>query len=81
MPELFDCFADENILFLPRYKESIVVDLVDDYVFFGDATLFVDNGVDYPGGNDHGSICCIKGQWYIFYHRMNKNSNLSILGG
>jgi len=26
----------------------------------------VDNGVDYPGGNDHGSIACINGQWYIF---------------
>ena len=22
-----------------------------------------------PGGNTHGSICEIKGQWYIFYHR------------
>ncbi len=30
----------------------------------------VDNGVDYPGGNDHGSICRIGDQWYIFYHRM-----------
>ncbi len=30
----------------------------------------VDNGIDYPAGNNHGSICCIKGQWYIFYHRM-----------
>ncbi len=34
----------------------------------------IDNGVDYPGGNDHGSICCINGQWYIFYHRMTNNS-------
>ena len=30
----------------------------------------VDNGIDYPAGNDHGSICCINVQWYIFYHRM-----------
>ena len=30
----------------------------------------VDNGIDYPAGNDHGSICNINGQWYIFYHRM-----------
>lgn len=37
----------------------------------------VDNGVDYPGGNDHGSIACIKGQWYIFYHRMTNNSIMS----
>ncbi len=30
----------------------------------------VDNGIDYPAGNNHGSICNINGQWYIFYHRM-----------
>ena len=29
----------------------------------------IDNGVDFPGGNDHGSVCNINGQWYIFYHR------------
>lgn len=34
----------------------------------------VDNGVDYPGGNDHGSICKINNQWYIFYHRMTNNT-------
>ena len=32
----------------------------------------IDNGIDFPGGNDHGSVCCVNGQWYIFYHRMNK---------
>lgn len=37
----------------------------------------VDNGVDYPGGNNHGSIACINGQWYIFYHRMTNNSVMS----
>lgn len=37
----------------------------------------IDNGVDYPGGNDHGSIACIRGQWYIFYHRMTNNSVFS----
>lgn len=30
----------------------------------------IDNGIDYPAGNNHGSICNINGQWYIFYHRM-----------
>ncbi len=40
----------------------------------------VDNGVDYPGGNDHGSIMCIKGQWYIFYHRMTNGSIMSRRG-
>lgn len=37
----------------------------------------VDNGVDYPAGNDHGSIVCIKGQWYIFYHRMTNGTLMS----
>ncbi|MBQ8638489.1 MAG: family 43 glycosylhydrolase [Lachnospiraceae bacterium] len=30
----------------------------------------IDNGINYPAGNNHGSICNINGQWYIFYHRM-----------
>lgn len=37
----------------------------------------VDNGVEYPGGNDHGSIACLNGQWYIFYHRMTNGSIMS----
>ncbi len=37
----------------------------------------VDNGVDFPGGNDHGSVCKIKDQWYIFYHRMTNGSIMS----
>jgi len=36
--------------------------------------------VDYPGGNDHGSICKIKDQWYIFYHRMTNGSIMSRRG-
>ncbi|MBO5377561.1 MAG: family 43 glycosylhydrolase [Ruminiclostridium sp.] len=40
----------------------------------------IDNGVDFPGGNDHGSICCINGQWYIFYHRMSNGSIMSRRG-
>lgn len=32
------------------------------------------NGTDYPGGNIHGSLCNINGQWYIFYHRMTNNT-------
>jgi hypothetical protein len=39
--------------------------------------VIVDNGVDYPGGNDHGSICNINNQWYIFYHRMTNNTVMS----
>lgn len=40
----------------------------------------IDNGVDYPGGNNHGSICQINGKWYIFYHRMTNNSVFSRRG-
>ena len=35
------------------------------------------NGVDYPGGNNHGSLVKLKDQWYIFYHRMTNNSIFS----
>jgi len=37
----------------------------------------VDNGHDYPGGNNHGSILEINGQWYIFYHRMTNGTIMS----
>ncbi len=40
----------------------------------------IDNGVDYPGGNNHGSICQINGQWYIFYHRMTNGTLMSRRG-
>lgn len=40
----------------------------------------VDNGVDYPGGNNHGSAVQINGQWYIFYHRMTNGTIMSRRG-
>ncbi|MCM1335029.1 MAG: family 43 glycosylhydrolase, partial [Eubacterium sp.] len=40
----------------------------------------VDNGVDFPGGNNHGSICNVNGQWYIFYHRMTNGTIMSRRG-
>lgn len=40
----------------------------------------VDNASDYPGGNNHGSIACINGQWYIFYHRMTNGTIMSRRG-
>lgn len=40
----------------------------------------IDNSIDYPGGNDHGSVCCINGQWYIFYHRMTNGTIMSRQG-
>lgn len=42
--------------------------------------VIVDNGIDFPGGNDHGSICRIGGQWYIFYHRMTNGTIMSRRG-
>lgn len=42
--------------------------------------VIVDNGVDYPGGNNHGSICKIGEQWYIFYHRMTNGTIMSRRG-
>lgn len=35
------------------------------------------NGNNYPGGNNHGSLCEINGQWYIFYHRNTNNTHFS----
>lgn len=40
----------------------------------------VDNGVDYPGGNNHGSVACLNGQWYVFYHRMTNGTIMSRRG-
>lgn len=40
----------------------------------------IDSGVDYPDGNDHGSIACINGQWYIFYHKMTNGTIMSRQG-
>lgn len=42
--------------------------------------VIVDSGVDYPGGNDHGSIVKIGEQWYVFYHRMTNNTCMSRRG-
>ncbi len=34
----------------------------------------------YPGGNNHGGLVCVKGQWYIFDHRMTHGSMFSRQG-
>ena len=39
--------------------------------------FIIDNGVDYPGGNNHGSLCKIGDQWYVFYHRMTNGTLFS----
>ena len=37
--------------------------------------VIVDNtGCDPQSWNDHGSIECFKGQWYVFYHRSSQNT-------
>ena len=43
-------------------------------------STIIDNGIDFPGGNDHGSVCCVNGQWYIFYHRMTNGTIMSRRG-
>ena len=40
----------------------------------------IDNSIDYPGGNDHGSVMCINGQYYIFYHKMTNGTIMSRRG-
>ncbi len=42
--------------------------------------FIIDSGLDYPGGNDHGSIMNVNGQWYIFYHRMTNGTIMSRRG-
>ena len=37
----------------------------------------IDNGADYPAGNNHGSVCNINGQWYVFYHKTTNNTIMS----
>ena len=59
-----------------------------DFVYGG---VIVSNGdIGYRGrseeeplavtGNDHGSIVCVKGQWYIFYHRHTNKTSFSRQG-
>ena len=42
--------------------------------------FIINSGIDYPGGNNHGSIANINGQWYIFYHRMTNGTIMSRRG-
>lgn len=39
--------------------------------------IIIDNtGCDPSSWNDHGSIECVNGQWYVFYHRSSRNTQL-----
>ena len=42
--------------------------------------FIINSGLDYPGGNNHGSIMNVNGQWYIFYHRMTNGTIMSRRG-
>jgi hypothetical protein len=42
--------------------------------------VIVHNGEQYPGGNNHGSMVEINGQWTIFYHRMTNGTWFSRQG-
>ncbi len=63
------------LIYSPRYGCCLAYAIADrpegPYTRMGN---IVDNSKDYPGGNDHGSLCCINGQWYIFYHRMTNGT-------
>ncbi|MCL2698232.1 MAG: family 43 glycosylhydrolase [Oscillospiraceae bacterium] len=39
--------------------------------------IIIDNDENYPGGNNHGGVCKIGEQWYIFYHRMTNGTIMS----
>jgi len=39
--------------------------------------VIVSHRGDAPGGNIHGGLAQLKGQWYIFYHRMTNNTVFS----
>lgn len=34
----------------------------------------VENGIDWKGGNNHGSIVKVKDSWYVVYHKATNNS-------
>lgn len=39
--------------------------------------ILIDNdGCDPSSWNNHGSIECFQGQWYVFYHRSSRNSKI-----
>lgn len=39
--------------------------------------IIIDNdGCDPASWNNHGSIECLNGQWYVFYHRCSRNSQV-----
>lgn len=42
--------------------------------------VIIDSGLNYPGGNNHGSLIEANGEWFIFYHRMTNGTITSRKG-
>lgn len=42
--------------------------------------VIIDSGLNYPGGNNHGSLIEANGEWFIFYHRMTNGTITSRRG-
>lgn len=65
------CYAMGDSPIGPFTYGGTLVDLGDLYLDGNTDELHATNYL----GNTHGGMCCIDGQWYIFYHRQtNKNS-------
>ena len=66
------------LVYSPRTGSRLVYATADrplgPYTYRG---VIVDNGQDYPGGNNHGGLCKIGDQWYIFYHRATNGTVFS----
>ncbi len=71
--------GDKYYLIYSPKKGSRLVYATSDSPFgpFEFKGTIVDNEIDHPGSNNHGSICEINGQWYIFYHRGTNGTIMS----
>lgn len=66
------------LIYSPRKGSRLAYATADSpYGPFTYRGYIIDNGVEYPAGNDHGSIAKIGDQWYVFYHRMTNNTIMS----
>ena len=69
------------LIYSPRHCSRLAYATADNpYGPFEYRGYLVDSGVDYPGGNDHGSVALVTGQWYVFYHKMTNNTIMSRKG-
>lgn len=69
------------LIYSPRKGSRLAYAVSDSpYGPFEYMGYIVDNSDSYPGGNDHGSVCCVDNKWYIFYHKMTNNTCMSRRG-